>query len=550
LFVDSSGNIGIATSTPNTSGYGGSVLGIFGSGNNGGNIWLTSETTAAGNRTGRIGFGTEGNTVNKETARIWSLVDGSTAGNLGGNLLFNTKSDGGALTERMRLDSSGRLGLGTSSPGAKLESYFSSTDPSLSSNTGAGLSVNGTSTVRLNFGNYPGSPFSSWVQSSDGAGTAYPIALNPLGGNVGIGTNSPRFALSIGSAVAVSTATPDTLDLGATFSPTPGANPKLRIYEDAISPYGFGVTNSQLEYICPTSASHVFFTAGTEKARIDSSGNVGIGTTSPGFLITAATSADGVDGVSVESPSVNGIIRLRADGTNGNAIRVGGVGAQGNTLRFLVGSDTERMRIDSSGRLLVGTSTARANLFNSTGSPRLQVESTGSDNSSIGLTTNFTTATPTAAPILALSRSGATTLGSSTLVADGNWLGSIQFLGADGSEFVTAAQILGQVDGTPGANDMPGRLVFSVTADGAASPTEALRISNDRSITVSDGGNVVLGTTTGTKIGTGTTQKIGFYNATPVVQPTAVADATDAATVITQLNALLAKLRTLGIIAT
>jgi hypothetical protein len=92
--------------------------------------------------------------------------------------------------------------------------------------------------------------------------------------------------------------------------------------------------------------------------------------------------------------------------------------------------------------------------------------------------------------------------------------------------------------------------VFSVTADGAASPTEALRISNDRSITVSDGGNVVLGTTTGTKIGTATTQKIGFYNATPVVQPTAVANATDAATVITQLNALLAKLRTLGIIAT
>jgi hypothetical protein len=62
--------------------------------------------------------------------------------------------------------------------------------------------------------------------------------------------------------------------------------------------------------------------------------------------------------------------------------------------------------------------------------------------------------------------------------------------------------------------------------------------------------DVVLGTTTGTKIGTATTQKIGFWNATPVVQPTAVADATDAASVITQLNALLAKLRTLGIIAT
>lgn len=56
--------------------------------------------------------------------------------------------------------------------------------------------------------------------------------------------------------------------------------------------------------------------------------------------------------------------------------------------------------------------------------------------------------------------------------------------------------------------------------------------------------------TNGTKIGTGATQKMGFWNATPVVQPTAVANATDAATVITQLNNLLTKLRTIGLIAT
>lgn len=62
--------------------------------------------------------------------------------------------------------------------------------------------------------------------------------------------------------------------------------------------------------------------------------------------------------------------------------------------------------------------------------------------------------------------------------------------------------------------------------------------------------NMVFGTTTGTRIGTATNQRLGFWNATPAVQPTAVADATDAATVITQLNALLARLRTIGIIAT
>jgi hypothetical protein len=68
--------------------------------------------------------------------------------------------------------------------------------------------------------------------------------------------------------------------------------------------------------------------------------------------------------------------------------------------------------------------------------------------------------------------------------------------------------------------------------------------------TIADALDIAVGTTTGTKIGTATTQKLAFWNATPVVQPTAVADATDAASVITQLNALLSRMRTLGLIAT
>ena len=80
--------------------------------------------------------------------------------------------------------------------------------------------------------------------------------------------------------------------------------------------------------------------------------------------------------------------------------------------------------------------------------------------------------------------------------------------------------------------------------------TERLRITSAGVLQISDAGNITVGTTTGTKIGTATTQKLGFYNATPVVQPAAVANATTAVDVITQLNDLLAKLRTLGIIAT
>jgi hypothetical protein len=61
--------------------------------------------------------------------------------------------------------------------------------------------------------------------------------------------------------------------------------------------------------------------------------------------------------------------------------------------------------------------------------------------------------------------------------------------------------------------------------------------------------DVVLDYHTGTKIGTAATQKLGFWDKTPVVQPAAVADAVDTTDVVAQLNALLARLRSAGIIA-
>jgi hypothetical protein len=89
------------------------------------------------------------------------------------------------------------------------------------------------------------------------------------------------------------------------------------------------------------------------------------------------------------------------------------------------------------------------------------------------------------------------------------------------------------------------KLLISATVGGVSK----FALDNTGTITFGDGGNFVAGTTTGTKLGTGATQKLGFWGATPVVRPAAVADATDAATVITQLNSLLAKLRTVGLIS-
>jgi hypothetical protein len=65
-----------------------------------------------------------------------------------------------------------------------------------------------------------------------------------------------------------------------------------------------------------------------------------------------------------------------------------------------------------------------------------------------------------------------------TVVASGDSIGILAFDGYDGAAYLASAQISAAVDGTPGTNDMPGRLVFSTTADGASSPTERLRISS------------------------------------------------------------------------
>ena len=195
---------------------------------------------------------------------------------------------------------------------------------------------------------------------------------------------------------------------------------------------------------------------------------------------------------------------------------------------------TERVRIDSNGRLLVGTSTSVA-------SKQLIFQNSAEDGLTIRVQANSYPNN-----WICLDRQ----LGGGSAVTTGASVGAIAFRGWDGSNAITAAYIYAQVDGTPGTNDMPGRLVFSTTADGASTPTERLRITSAGVLQVADAGDIAVGTTTGTKIGTATTQKIGFYNKTPVVQPAAVVDATDAASAITQLNALLARMRDLGLIAT
>jgi hypothetical protein len=89
--------------------------------------------------------------------------------------------------------------------------------------------------------------------------------------------------------------------------------------------------------------------------------------------------------------------------------------------------------------------------------------------------------------ILELTATRGSDVNSYTILQSGDGIGSVIFGGADGNEFVPAAQITGAVDGTPGDNDMPGRLIFSTTADGASSPTERMRIDSSGNLKFNSG---------------------------------------------------------------
>jgi hypothetical protein len=225
------------------------------------------------------------------------------------------------------------------------------------------------------------------------------------------------------------------------------------------------------------------------------SGNVGIGTT------TSPTTALDVNGdVTIADKIIHG-------GDTNTAIRF--PAADTFTVET---AGVEAMRIDSSARLLVGTSTAR-NIgvgFQAAIGSQLFIEQT-----SAGITpaTFALNRNDTNGPRVVLGKSRGTALGSNTIVQSGDELGRFDFAGADGTDLETvAAEIKAVVDGTPGANDMPGRLVFSTTAIGASTTTERMRITSDGRLVM---GGITAATNTDHSICTpGRLQSDGTYSIT------------------------------------
>ena len=147
-----------------------------------------------------------------------------------------------------------------------------------------------------------------------------------------------------------------------------------------------------------------------------------------------------------------------------------------------VGTQTANLAVDNGYGVVIGTDTQETISIGDGSTdlvPELQVLGTAAADSSMLLAAFSTTATTAGSPILAFAKGGNATLGSHTVVTDGEELGNIIAFGDDGTDLETpAASIQFEVDGTPGSGDMPGRILFNTTADGATAVTERFRMTS------------------------------------------------------------------------
>jgi len=413
LIIDSSGDVGIGTTSPayaldiekDTT----SIL----------NLYRPNSSTAAASVLD-FSFNTA-NATESVYARIRADVETNTDLAQGGDLSFHTANNG-TVSEKLRITQEGNVGIGTTSPvvGLQVESSTSETSRSLrlayDSSYFFDLKQKGAGGISYNAQNSSAGGHRFEIDGSEKVRIAY-------SGNVGIGTSSPLYPFSVESDTTglisrIYNTNTDGQGLliraGSTSSPTRvlqvassndtkimtvnsngnvgigtsspsynldvqgSTNGIIRAYGGTIG--RLSLQNSTRHYSTSVQGSNWLFydeTGGAERLRITSAGNVGIGTTSPLGKLHVENSAvrssvnSGADNIVIEENGYSGITILSSS-ANAGQIHFGDQDAENvgmiqyfhsdNSMRFATGNAGEKLRIDSSGNVGIGTTTPNAKL--------------------------------------------------------------------------------------------------------------------------------------------------------------------------------------------
>jgi hypothetical protein len=265
---------------------------------------------------------------------------------------FSALSGGGIATyvgsspsEAMRIDSSGRVGIGTTSP--EVLTHLKSSDNTIfeieSTTATAYMKMVDSNTTGAGYIGYVTNDMTFWANNAE-------RMRIDSSGSLGLGTNDPSsFSFSNGPDIIIGDGTDDPhLSI---VSPTTGTG----YVAFADGTVGDARYRGLIEYAHTTDYMG-FRTGALERMRIDSSGNLLVNSTSAGALVSSGRGLIDVDGTSDSG------IELKAAGstygylyTSSSEFRVANLTA--NPVTFFT-NNTERMRIDSSGNLLVGRTTS------------------------------------------------------------------------------------------------------------------------------------------------------------------------------------------------
>jgi len=399
LTVLNGGNVGIGTDSPNR------VLHVEGTVSTFGDtrsvLQISDDTAMAAGVGGGLLFTGKAITGQGDSNTVFAGIHGekenATSTNTAGAMVFSTRTSGSNPAERMRIDSSGNVGIGVTP-----EAWNAAFPAVLQVGTAAALTTSGGDNARL-FGNvwYDGTNYkritSGYAHQYEQTGGTHRWYIGTGGsaaadstftwsesmridssGNVGIGTDAPAAELHVDGKI---------LTAGGSES-----SPALQLND----------VNSGL--FSAGGNTIAFSTDGTERMRIDSSGNVGIGTDSLTGVLTSYKSTNGDPvlghfyndnaGTATEatvyvtnSSTINDGLFLQTTGTafttvggfvQDAAVLGSGTGASGGLsimtranadMRFYTNGHTnERMRIDSSGNVGIGGITPTGLLTLGTGS--------------------------------------------------------------------------------------------------------------------------------------------------------------------------------------